>query len=123
MTDTPDDFDWYSDPDIVQPETPAVAIYENTAGKVAIRMKADWSEDHDTVIVIDPRYAVAVAEAILKAAGIETASTLTGATTKDRTGAARQRRYRSRHHNGVTEDRNGTAGAPLLTFHDGAAQS
>lgn len=60
------DFDW-SSADTVIPEQPRTAIYTNTDGHVVVRQYC-WPDDDDLVIISPPN-AIAVALAILKAAG------------------------------------------------------
>ena len=70
--DTCNGFDW-TDEDglaLVVPEQFQVAIYKSASGAVVIRERGDALSDGDTYIAIRPEHAVAVARAILEAAGI-----------------------------------------------------
>ena len=109
------DFDWddVAD-DIVIAEQAAVAVYTNPRGGIVIRQAGQYGPEEDQWIVLAPEHARTPATAILRAAGIEPTATPLLALpppAKDRTAAERQRRYRSRHRNGVTHDeRHVTAG-------------
>ena len=104
------DFDWDNDPDIVQRTVMATAVYPNNSGRIVIRQQADWNDSDDVVILVAPENALAVARAIVTAAGLTDESLGVATAPKDRTAAARQRRYRQRHNEQtlfVTDDRYG----------------
>jgi hypothetical protein len=67
----PDDVEdnWRDDPCIVCTEQPAIKVYSNPYGQAVIRQERRWDEDGDPIIFVSPEYAIAVAHAILAAAG------------------------------------------------------
>jgi hypothetical protein len=89
-------FDWVHDDAVVLREQPAVAVYTNSHNEVVIRQACAWDEDDDTVIVVLPENARAVADAILAAAAHLLRST-TPHPSQPLSGAERQRRYRERN--------------------------
>jgi len=100
------EFNWYgNEADIVIPEQAAIAVYLNPRGDIVIRQRAEWCEEHDTVIVLAPAHASTLARAILDAAG----EGGPGLEPRDVTGASRARRYRARHRHG---SRNGVTHSP-----------
>jgi hypothetical protein len=68
ITSTDSDFDWREDECVVLKEQLAVAVYPNSHGAIVIRQERAWDEDSDTLILIEPCNASAVAEALLAAA-------------------------------------------------------
>jgi hypothetical protein len=46
--------------DLVVPEQPAIAIYQNSWGQVVIRQEGDWNDDEDEYIRIGPQSLPAV---------------------------------------------------------------
>jgi hypothetical protein len=127
-TQSGEDFDWRRDADdIAIEEQLRIAVYCNPRGHVVIRQQ-DWPED-DSMVVVAPQNALALARAVLKAAGqIEALPELLGSPfegaskgdrPKDPTAAERMRRYRERHRNGYgAADRNA---GPLLIEEGNAA--
>lgn len=96
------EFNWYEDrDDIVVTEQAAIAIYYNPNGDIVIRQKASEGEDHDSLIVVTPGLAGALARAIANASTPDSEP-------RNTTAAERQRRYRERH-------RNVTSVTPLQT--------
>ena len=113
---TSDDFDWNVDdnPDVVVTWQNCIAVYENVAGSIVIRRERAWDEDDDVIILVTKASAPALAQAILRAAGVVmptavaiTHELLPPPPAKDPTAAERQRRFRNRHRNG--DDRDGHA--------------
>jgi hypothetical protein len=70
MTDTPEDFDWSNDDDVVSRRQDSLAIYSDERGQVVLRRERDWDEEADVCILIAPERAPMVAHAILEAAGL-----------------------------------------------------
>jgi hypothetical protein len=68
MVMTGDDFDWTDKDSVVVPSQEAIAIYENAAGNVVIRVQRAWNEDEDAFIVIARDNLPAVIEALKKIA-------------------------------------------------------
>ena len=68
ITSTDSDFDWREDECVVLKEQLAVAVYPNSHGAIVIRQERAWDEDSDTLILIQPSSAKAVADALLAAA-------------------------------------------------------
>ena len=63
------DFDWHSDKEsVVLSEQLAIAVYPNQHGAIVIRQERAWDEDADIIIIIQPRNARAVADALVRAA-------------------------------------------------------
>ena len=97
------DFDWAA-VDVVVPEQAAIAVYVNPTGDVVVRQCGAWSDDADASIWFSPGHALAVAKAILAAAGLDAANIadLAPEPAQDATkpmastAAARQKRYRQR---------------------------
>ncbi|GEM_PF-6770052 len=69
MTET-DRFDWHRDPSIVVREQLSLAVYPNTVGHVVIRCERRWDEEGDPFFTIAPENAPAIAQAILRTAGL-----------------------------------------------------
>lgn len=94
-------WDWSEDADdIVVKAQPAVAVYPGPSG-IVIRRQGDWNDDDDEVIWFGVDQALAVAAAILKAAGLDIADLVpepgqARVKPRDATGAERQRRRRTR---------------------------
>ena len=66
-------FDWADDDaDIVVKAQPAIAIYAGPAG-IVIRHQGDWNDDDDGVVWFAPEHALAIAKAIMAAAGLDAA--------------------------------------------------
>ena len=113
-----DQFDWYDDDagSVVVPEQAAIAVYPNPKGDVVIRQAGQYP-DEDSWIIFATDHAAAVADAILRVAGLAFQEADIGepATPKDRTAAERQRRYRQRNRNGTDRDVTDSDGTlPLL---------
>jgi len=66
-----DDFDWCSDPTVVLPEQPPLAVYTNGHGGIVIRMGGDVIQNYDQVVIIRPENALGLCRAILAEAGID----------------------------------------------------
>ena len=64
-------FDWSDDEDIIVEEQRSIAIYRCTNGNLIIRQERSWHEEDDTFIHVAPCHAVAVAYALLDAAGLD----------------------------------------------------
>jgi hypothetical protein len=120
-----DDFDWCGDDDcIVVPSQPAIAVYLNSNDAVMIRQKGHYGLDEDQFVYITKVNVPKVVQALLEAAGYETATTygepLMPPKPEPPSGAERQKRYRNkRNGNGdasVTE--NGDAPLPTGTKHE-----
>lgn len=52
--------------DLVVPHQPAIAVYENTQGAVAIRQRVD--DDEDTVIFVQPEHVEKLVQRLRKVA-------------------------------------------------------
>lgn len=98
-------WEWADDDgDVVVEEQPPVAIYINPKGAIVIRQRAENRDDDDPFLWFAPQHALAIAKAILEAAGLDAADiadlTLETAQVATKpmasTSAARQRRYRDR---------------------------
>jgi hypothetical protein len=63
-----DDFDWTGAVEIIVREQQSVAVYPNGAGGISIRQEKTWDEEGDSIVMIRPEYAEAVARAILSVA-------------------------------------------------------
>jgi len=109
-------FDWAGDDAVIVPAQRALAVYANPRGDVVIRAERDEYEEDDPFICVAPANALAVARAMIEAAGlgpVEFVRPLGGggyedieapdvsplalpapAQPKDKTAAARARRYR-----------------------------
>lgn len=67
----PRDFDWGdADADIIVPEQPAIACYVNINNAVVLRQADQHGLEDDHWVYFHPQYAVAIAYAILDAAGL-----------------------------------------------------
>jgi hypothetical protein len=101
------DFDWANDECVVLHKQPAIAVYPNNMGTIAIRQQRDWDEDEDTIIVTASlEGAEAIAQAILRE--VEAVRQDLGHAPrelpKDPTATDRQRRRRNKQRsNGGTE--------------------
>ena len=96
--------------DIVVRQQSEIAVYANPDGAIVIRMAGHYGIDEDMWVVFQPAHAQAVAEAIMATATAIEADTQTAPARRDRTAAARQKRYRDRHavtRDAVTDDRDG----------------
>ena len=85
--------------DTVVPEQPAIACYTNPEGAVVLRQHGAWNDDDDAWIWFAPEHALAIAKAILAAAGLDGEALdpePCAAKPKDATAAERQRRRRTR---------------------------
>jgi len=90
------DFNWAAAADdVVLRQQPATAIYLNPFGMVVVRQEADPFED-DPFIVIAPNNALAVAQAIIEAAGVPGVVSKQAAASSPTPGASRVRRLRAR---------------------------
>ena len=73
-TDEDHGFDWGADAgDVIVREQPAIACYVNPAGDIVLRQRG-YPED-DAWIWFAPGHALAIAAAILEAAGLEVTAT------------------------------------------------
>ena len=104
------DFDWRSDEDkacVVVHHQPAIAVYVNSRDAVVMRQEGHYGPDEDQCIYVIKDNVPRVVRALLEAAGFETATTYgeplpkpggkaTKPKPKDRTGAERQRRHRTK---------------------------
>jgi hypothetical protein len=117
------DFYWYSDDgesSIVVRHQPATAVYTNPHGEVVIRQQDQYG-DEDNFVYVTKDNALKVAQAILSLVGIEVALTrlddgrldepLLLSAPKDKTAAARMRRYRKKKRDA---DRNTVTDEPEL---------
>jgi hypothetical protein len=101
--------DWISDPCIVVRGQAAIAVFPNAREGITIKQQGGDDEAGDTIVLVAPEYARAVAEAILRVLA-EGWPEQVGhpphrappSEPRDTTGAERQRRYRDRHRNGLT---------------------
>ena len=101
------EFDWGDiDADIVVPEQPAIACYTNPNGAVVLRQAGQYGLEDDHWVYFHADHAVAVAYAILNAAGLtmqivqcQPNGCCDVPQPKDRTAAERQKRYRERKRN------------------------
>jgi hypothetical protein len=67
-------FDWKTiEEDIVVPEQAAIAVYTNPAGAIVLRQAGQYGPEEDTIIVVQPSHAMALASALLDRAGIDMA--------------------------------------------------
>ncbi|MBC7103812.1 MAG: hypothetical protein H5U13_11500 [Parvibaculum sp.] len=104
------DFDWDGEDadSIVLSAQPATAIYRNARGCIVIRQRDPYDDDADSVLLVLPENAGALARAILAEAGDggQLALPAPVVSNHSRTAAAeRQRRYRERKRDGdVTRD-------------------
>ncbi len=95
-------WDWSDDArDLVVQEQPAIAVYTNPANAVVIRQAGAWNDDEDAWIWFSPDHALAIAKAILEAAGLDAMALApepeqAASKAKDPTAAERQRRRRAR---------------------------
>ena len=67
-------FDWTeaaADGDIVCHAQPETAVYTNTVGAACIRQRAEWPNEDDSIVIIQPENAPKIALAILQAAGFD----------------------------------------------------
>ena len=64
-----DRFDWRTDLSVLIRRRAALAVYRR-AGRIIFRQERAWDEDEDAIIEITPECALAVARAIIDAAGI-----------------------------------------------------
>lgn len=125
-------FDWNDRESVTVPEQLAVAIYRNPYGAVVIRQERAWDEDSDIYIIIQPENAEAVANAILREAGVMIDHGAANAAfndfqtrdgSRDNTNAERQRRYRERHRNGVGDNSASTVEPKLDLNNTGEKES
>ena len=66
-----DDFDWsFSNGDIAVHQQATIAVYLNPVNHVVVRQEGHYGPDEDMFVCIDPRNALAVAQAILNSAGV-----------------------------------------------------
>jgi hypothetical protein len=103
MTD--DDFDWNPDREIIVVRSqPAIAVYLNPHDDLVIRQEGHYGPDEDQWIYITKSSVPKVVQAMLEAAGFETANTygmpLMLPKPERLSGAERQKRYRNKHRNG-----------------------
>ncbi len=71
MSIHPSDFNWDDDNDsVVAPEQPKIAVYPNKQGAVCVRQEAAWDEDTDTIVIVQPEFVHAVADALIAAGRI-----------------------------------------------------
>jgi hypothetical protein len=104
---------------VVVRHQPAIAVYLNPHDQVVIRQEGHYDPDEDQWIYIAPDNVPKVAQAILEAAGYETATTcgrpLLPPKPEPLTGAQRQKRYRDKHRDGdgdaTVTDRDGNGDA------------
>jgi hypothetical protein len=94
MTDTSDRFDWAHDDSVVIREQPATAVYTNTSGDIVIRQANAQGDDDDAFIFLRPENVQALVDTMLAELSTEKPPL---------SNAERQRRYRERHRNEVTE--------------------
>jgi hypothetical protein len=94
------DFDWNDDDsNVVVPEQAAIAVYLNPRGNVVIRQAGQYRPDEDSFVIVAPDHAAAVADAILRVAGLhrDQPDDSDPPKPKDRTTAERLRRYTERN--------------------------
>ena len=107
-------YDWNSqDPEagIVLRQQPATAVYLNTYGHLVLRQEDQYG-DRDDCITIAPANVGAIAEAMFDAAGINASITyhdrahapLMLPKPEALSGAERQKRYRKKHRNGISDE-------------------
>jgi len=101
---SPAGFDWCADNSIVAREQPATAVYRNQDDAVVVRQARCLGDAADSFVVIQRNNAQAIADAILKAAGITTTTA-----PRDPTAAKRQRQRRARVRDVAVSDRDGHA--------------
>ena len=108
-----DTFDWNPTKDevhsIVIRDQPAIAVYINPHDEIVVRQRDHYGYD-DQFVYITKENVPQVAERMLALAGYPTCEILSPEP-KDKTAAARQKRYKDRHARNVTTDRDA---APLL---------
>ena len=68
-----DDFNWHDDESIVIRLKPPIAVFANQSGDIEIRMHGDILQDYDQRVIVRPENARALAQAILRAAGLDEA--------------------------------------------------
>lgn len=128
-----DPHQWWEDADnagdIVLPEQRAIAVYPNGKGCLVIRQEADWNDDEDSIVLVQPEHAERVAQALLNWAqevlGREQPEEAEGAPAgvnaqRPTANALRQKRYRQRRarqtvtpRNAQTVTRNGQGVTPV----------
>lgn len=117
MTD-PDVFNWNPTQDedhcIVIRHQPGIAVYTNPHDEVVIRQQGDYDEDRFVWVTKDN--VLKVAERMLALAGYTMNAGDLGEQPREKSAAARQKRYRQRHRNGKTVTQTVTVrnGSPLL---------
>jgi hypothetical protein len=100
--------DWQNGPCVVVKMQAAVAVYVGGTGNIVIAQEADAYTDEDSIVVVQPSNAVAVARAILETAaslGVDVSGSQHG--TKDKTAADRQRRHRDKNRDVTDQQRDG----------------
>jgi hypothetical protein len=65
---TSEGFDWQTDDSVVVNWQPALAVYRNMMDSIVIRQERSELEDDDTIVIITPANAKAIADAILRVA-------------------------------------------------------
>lgn len=97
------EFDWYGDRSVVVREQLSVAVYVNPNGQMVIRQQCPWERDDDSIIIVNPESAQAVADRLTALAAIEMPMLALPAP-KAKSGAERTRAYRDRKRDaGVTD--------------------
>ncbi|MGO8842080.1 MAG: hypothetical protein ACLQF1_13405 [Methyloceanibacter sp.] len=105
MSDDTDDFDWFDkNAPIIVRSQPGIAVYLNPHDEVVIRQEGHYGPEEDRWIYITKDNVPRVVQAMLEAAGFETATTygepLMLPKPEPLSGAQRQKRYRNKHRNG-----------------------
>lgn len=100
-------FNWDNEDLIAVSEQAAIAVYTNPKGDVVIQQAGQYGPSEDASVVVTPENVRALAQAIMREAGVEPVTS--PPTNKPMTNAERQRAYRERKRNAaVTPSRNGT---------------
>ncbi len=97
-----DDFNWSDSHNLVVVELQApIAVYTNSDGEITIRQDGHSFCQYDSLIVVRPKNAQRLADAILALAEtVPAPAALALPAPADRTAADRQRRHRERKRNG-----------------------
>ena len=102
-------FDWVSGDWIVLRVQPETAVYVGLNGHIVIRQAGGHGAEDDQVILVRPENAVVLANAIVAAAGFDTAISDVNARSaetssrKPKTAAERQRERRAKKHQATDE--------------------
>jgi hypothetical protein len=103
-------FDWSEEDNVVCHEQPRSAVYFNPRGQVVIRQQADYHAfDEDSFVFFSIENVPALIESLRALISPGTPKPPSRVASPVTSGASRQKRYRERHRNGVTPERDVTA--------------